>query len=59
MGIVMLLFSLQLGTSQITPEYYGPFLESLTVVFSIFILVCAGSILFSATRGKVKRSMEK
>lgn len=55
MGILMLLFSLQMGSAQITPEYHGAFVESLRVVFITFIIACAASIIFSAARGKLSR----
>jgi MFS family permease len=55
MGILMLLFSLQMGTAQITPEYHAAFVDSLRAAFIVFIIACAAAIIFSAMRGKLMR----
>lgn len=53
MGILMLLFSLYMGTAQITPEYYAAFVESIRTAFLIFSGLCLCCIFISSTRGKV------
>jgi len=40
MGIVMILFALYIGRTEITPEYYPAFLSSMKVGFSIFAALC-------------------
>ena len=57
-GIVMLLFTVKMGTAQITPQYYDPFVDSLKIAFLIFIGICVCSTILSITRGKLV-SMEK
>ena len=52
MGILILLMSLYLGTAQITPEYYGVFVESSRIALIIFCGLCLACILISAVRGK-------
>ncbi len=52
MGIVMLLFSLYVGRVQITPEYYGAFLQSLRVAFIISVIFCCFGIVASLVKGK-------
>jgi hypothetical protein len=52
MGVVMLLFALYLGQVQITPEYYGVFLQSSSIAFIIFAALCFLGIFASMARGK-------
>lgn len=59
MGAVILLFSLNLGSAQITPEYYVPFQDSVKTAFIIFAVFCVLSILASATRGRMPFTSEK
>ncbi len=54
MGIVMLLFAINLGRVQITPEYYASFLKSTNTAFIIFAVLCFGGIFASLARGKVR-----
>jgi EmrB/QacA subfamily drug resistance transporter len=54
LAIAVLLFSLYLGTSQITPEYYGSFLKTLRPAFTIFASLCFGGIFASLARGRVR-----
>jgi hypothetical protein len=54
MGIVMLLFAINLGRVQITPEYYASFLKSTDTAFIIFAVLCFGGIFASLARGKVR-----
>jgi predicted MFS family arabinose efflux permease len=53
MAIVMLLFSLYMGTAQITPEYYTVFLESIRVALAVFCIIGFCCIFISAARGKL------
>jgi len=53
MSILMLLFSLNMGTAQITPEYYTEFVESIRTALLIFSGICLCCIFVSFARGKV------
>jgi len=57
-GIIMLLFALNMGNAQITPEYYPQFVHSLRTAFAIFAGLCICSAVISATRGKVKVQLD-
>ena len=52
-GVLMLFFSLYMGTAQITPEYYGAFVESIRMAIMIFSLICFAGVFVSAMRGKI------
>lgn len=52
MGIAMILFGLYMGQVQITPEYYGRFLQSARTAFMISAVLCFCGILASLARGK-------
>ncbi len=52
MAILMLLFSLHMGTAQITPEYYAAFVESIKWALMISIGLCVCCIVLSSSRGK-------
>jgi EmrB/QacA subfamily drug resistance transporter len=54
MGIVMLIFSLSIGRTQITPEYHLQFIESIRIAFIIFAAFCFAGIFASLARGKVR-----
>lgn len=54
MGLAMLLFSLYMGRVQITPEYYGRFLQSVRTDWIISALLCLLGILASLARGRVQ-----
>ena len=54
MGIVMLLFSLSIGRSQITAELYPQFVNSMRLAFIIFASLCLAGIFASLARGKVR-----
>ncbi len=45
MGIVMILFSVYIGDSEITPAYYPHFLKSVSVGFIIFTVLCIGGLI--------------
>jgi MFS family permease len=53
MGTVMLLFSLLMGAVQVTPEYYGAFVESIRAALTIFAIAAFCCIFISAARGKL------
>jgi len=53
MAILMMLFSLHIGTSQITAEYFEPFVKSVRTAFAIYCGLSVCFIVTSATRGKV------
>ena len=55
MGMTLLLFALNIGRVQITPEYYPSFLKSMTQAFSISTLLCGAGIIASIARGKTRR----
>jgi hypothetical protein len=52
MGITMLVFAVRIGRVEITPEHYSAFLESMTIAFLIFSVLCFGGIFASLARGK-------
>jgi len=54
LGITMLLFSVVIGPVQITPEYYGAFLDSTRIAFTIFSALCVVGIFASLARGRVR-----
>jgi len=56
MGIAMLIFSVIMGRVKISPEYYGVFLKSIDVAFSIFAVLCFGGIFASLARGKLRNT---
>ncbi len=56
MGIVLLLFSLYMGTAQVTPEYYSAFVESIKMAFILFSGLCLCCVCISAARGKLVKS---
>ena len=53
-GIAMLVFALVLGPVSITPEVHGDFLQSISIAFGIFGLLCVGGIFASLARGRVR-----
>ncbi len=53
MGIVMLIFAITMGNTQIKPELYPMFLRSMQTVFGVFSLLCVVGVFASLTRGKV------
>jgi EmrB/QacA subfamily drug resistance transporter len=53
MSILMLLFSIHMGTAQITPEHYADFVESIRTALIIFSGFCLCCIFVSLARGKV------
>lgn len=58
MGILMLLFSLYMGTAQITPEHYAAFVDSIRMALIIFAGFGVCCIVISLVRGKVVSRLE-
>jgi nitrate/nitrite transporter NarK len=54
MGIVMLIFSLYIGRTQITPSHYPLFIKSVKSAFIIFTSLCLAGIFASLSRGRVR-----
>jgi hypothetical protein len=52
MGIVMILFSINIGDAGITPEKYPAFLTSMRVSYVIFAVLCFGGIFAQLTGNK-------
>lgn len=55
MGAALLAFSVFIGPVVITSEYFGGFLTSMHVVFSLFSMLCAFGVAASLMRGNVCR----
>ena len=53
MAIVMVIFAVNMGQTQITAEYHFLFLSSMRIIFIIFTLLCGGGIFASLARGKM------
>ncbi len=51
MTIAVLIFSLLIGQSQITPAVHAQFLNSLHAAFGVFALLCFGGVFTSLVRG--------
>jgi len=51
-AIIMVAFALIIGQVEITPQYYGAFLTSMKIVFSISAGLCFIGIFLSLARGK-------
>jgi EmrB/QacA subfamily drug resistance transporter len=56
MTIAVLIFSILIGQSQITPAVYAQFLNSLHAAFGVFALLCFGGIFASLVRGTLHSS---
>jgi nitrate/nitrite transporter NarK len=54
MGMVMLIFSLYIGRTQITPSYYPLFVKSMKAAFVISTTLCVVGIFASLSRGRVR-----
>jgi hypothetical protein len=55
MGLAMLMLSLYLGRSPVTPENQPVFIQAVCVTFLIFAAMCAGGVFASLARGHVQR----
>lgn len=54
MGIVMLIFALNMGNVAITPEEYPSFIRSMHSSLIVLSLLCFGGIFASLARGKIR-----
>jgi MFS family permease len=54
MGVIMMIFSIVMGRTKISPEYYGMFLHCTRVAFFIFTALCFAGIFASFARGNLK-----
>jgi len=54
MGVAMLIFAVNIGGVQITPEYHGQFLTSFKTAFIIFSALSFSGIFASLARGNVR-----
>jgi EmrB/QacA subfamily drug resistance transporter len=52
MGIVTVLFAVYIGKVEITPEYYGLFLDSMRISFAVFAVLCFLGVFASLARGR-------
>ncbi|MEW5921761.1 MAG: MFS transporter [Bacillota bacterium] len=59
MATVMVIFAVNIGQAQITPEYHSMFIYSIKTAFTIFILLCCGGIFASLARGKLSDIVER
>lgn len=55
MGIAMLIFTLYIGRTQITPHEYPMFLTSAKTAFAVFAALCLGGVFASLARGKIRK----
>lgn len=56
MGIIMLLFAVNIGRAEIIPQYYPQFLDSTRTAFIVFTALCTAGIFTSLLRGRSKIS---
>ena len=54
MGIVLILFSVLIGKTEINPQVHEPFLQSMRISFTLFAILCFVGIFASVARGKVR-----
>lgn len=54
MSIVLILFSVLIGKTEISPEVHDAFIRSMQIAFMIFAILCFGGIFASVARGKMK-----
>jgi EmrB/QacA subfamily drug resistance transporter len=59
MAIAMVIFAIFIGREPITQSNYAEFLRSVRVSFLIFSLLCSLGILFSLTRGELRKRHQK
>jgi len=53
-GIAMLVFALVIGPVPITPQVHAPFLQSISIAFGIFAILCLGGVFASLARGRLR-----
>ena len=54
LAIATLIFSFKIGKTQISPENYGDFLNSVSLAFTVFSVMCIVGIYFSYARGSLR-----
>jgi hypothetical protein len=54
MGMVMVIFAITMGQTQITPPYYALFLRSAKTAFAISAGLCVVGVFASLSRGRVR-----
>jgi len=59
MGITMVVMTLVIGDTAITPEYYPAFITSARIAFGIFTLLCIGGVFISVFRGKSQEKLSQ
>ncbi|MDD5702844.1 MAG: MFS transporter [Dehalococcoidales bacterium] len=59
MGITMVVMTLVIGNTAITPEYYPAFTASTRIAFGIFTLLCIGGVFISVFRGKSQEKLSQ
>ena len=57
MGIVMVVFATTMGNTQIKPELYPIFLQSMQTAFGVFSVLCVIGVFASLARGKVRKDL--
>jgi MFS family permease len=55
MGIAMLIFTIYIGRTQITPQEHPMFLTSVKTAFTIFATLCVGGVFASLARRKIRK----
>lgn len=55
LGIVTVMLSAYVGKTQITPEHHGAFLNCAQASYTLFAILCAGGVLASRARGRVRQ----
>jgi len=55
MAIAMTALSIFMGRVQVTPEVYPQFLEAMTAILSVFVVLCLVGVFASLARGKMRR----
>jgi len=58
MAVVILIFTMYIGSVQITPQYYGAFLKSSNTAFIIYTIACFVTIFALISMGKNKYSTD-
>ena len=56
MAIAMTALSVFMGRVQVTPEVYPQFMEAVTAVLSVFVVLCIIGVFASLARGKVRKA---
>jgi MFS family permease len=54
MGVVMLIFTVYIGRTQMTPSSYPFFMKSVKMAFMIFTALCLAGIFPSLSRGRMR-----